>query len=86
MNWFTNLFSTHREFTGDFVETGEVLLDLVASNQVVMAEFEQFKSRVKGVIDQNVIEKEAAKSATALSGYGIAVKPKAFIEAVDLEK
>ena len=84
MNWFTNLFSTHREFTGDFVESGTALLDLVASNQVVAAEFEQFQNRIKEIDDQEKIKTEANRSATALSGYGIAVKPVAFIDALNV--
>ena len=87
MKWLKKLFSTESEFIGDFIDSKEELLALVQSNPVVEAEFNQFTSKV-GVIKSEgesveiEIEKEAIKSATALSGYGISISPQAFIAVV----
>ncbi|MCA9363496.1 hypothetical protein KC851_04220 [Candidatus Kaiserbacteria bacterium] len=83
MKWLKKLFSTHREFTGSFIETDEALLELIASNQVAAAEYGEFKKRISKLSDNNLIEKEAIRSADALSGYGISVSPMAFLEAID---
>jgi hypothetical protein len=82
MNLLRKLFSTDTKFVGDFINSGDGLLELVRSNQVARAEFEQFEERTMGVEDTSQLENEATRSADALSGYGISVLPQAFIEAV----
>ena len=80
MKWLKQLFTTHREFVGDFIETGDELLSLIASNKVVSAEYDLFISKTREAdVD---IDYEAQKSSDALSGYGILIKPKAFIESL----
>jgi hypothetical protein len=81
MRWLKNLFSTHREFTGDFITSADALESLVASNEIVRAEYELFEKKVQTSTEN--LTSLAKQSADALSGYGIAVKPQAFIEAVD---
>ncbi len=83
MNFLKRLFSTHSEFVGDFIETGDELFDLAASNTVVAAELELFEARARDVTDATVLENAATRSANALSGYGISVRPKAFLETVN---
>ena len=84
MRWLKNLFNTHRDFTGDLIETADEFLGLVASNQVAAAEFAQFQKRISTIsaTDQAALAKEAQKSADSLSGYGISVKPAAILEAI----
>lgn len=83
MSFFKKLFSTHSEFAGDFIETGEELLSLIASNEVVAAEYKEFEGSVAGLADHEVIKEQAQKSADALSGYGISVRVEAFVETVE---
>ncbi len=83
MQWLKKLFSTDREFTGDFIETGDDLLRLIQSNQVVAAEFTQFEIKIKGLTDQSRIKEMAQKSADSLSGYGISVSAGAFMEVIE---
>ena len=80
MQWLKKLFSTHRDFIGDYLETGEDLLSLVASNEVVRAEYETFTCKIQKTPHQT--ESHATQSAEALSGYGIMVTPQAFIDSV----
>ncbi len=82
MGFLKKLFQKKSTFVGDFVRTGDALLDLAASNPIVSAELERFEKRLK---DRDITckgnqEKEAFKSAEALSGYGISVDAKAFLE------
>ena len=79
-SFFRNLFNTHREFVGDFIETGDELRDLAASNRVVAAELEESRIQTTGMADQKDLIDLAEKSAAALSGYGISVKAQAFID------
>ena len=81
MRWLKNLFSTHRDFTGDYIETGDEFLSLVASNEIVKAEYKSFLAATEK--DGSEIEKEAIKSANALSGYGILVRSKALIASLE---
>lgn len=81
MKFLKRLFSTNKPFVGDFIETGDELLSLIASNKIAAAEFEDFERRIKEMQNKEEIGKEAVHSADALSGYGISVSAKAFIEA-----
>lgn len=82
MNFFKKLFQKKSTFVGDFVRTGDELLDLAASNKIVAAELAEFEQRLKDgdITCAGNQEKEAFKSAEALSGYGISVDAKAFLE------
>jgi len=85
MNFLKKLFQKKSTFVGDFVRIGDELLSLAASNKIVAAELAEFEKRLK---DGNITcvgnqEKEAFKSAEALSGYGIAVDAKAFMEILE---
>lgn len=82
MNFFKRLFSTQKPFVGNFIETDEELKNLISSNKIAQAEFEDFQKRVEGLQNEAKIKAEAIRSASALSGYGISVSPKAFIEAI----
>ncbi|MCA9354728.1 MAG: hypothetical protein KC877_04375 [Candidatus Kaiserbacteria bacterium] len=78
------LFGTHREFVGNFIETGEALIALAASNQIVAAELEDFSQKARTLKSDNLLE-AAELSANALSGYGISVRSKAFLETLTEE-
>ncbi len=81
MKWLKNLISTQREFTGNFIETGDDLLSLAASNQVVAAELSNFTKKVQA--GEYSKERTAELSSNALSGYGISVSKAAFLDTLE---
>lgn len=83
MSFLKRLFSAQKSFVGDFTETGEGLRDLISSNKIAEDEFEDFKNKIEGLQNEEEIKTEVVRSAGALSGYGISVSPKAFIEAIN---
>jgi hypothetical protein len=83
MKWFTKLFKKESTFTGDFIDSGEDLLTLAASNPVVAAELKEFEARISDKSCAGTQDQIAFNSAEALSGYGISVSKKAFLETLD---
>lgn len=83
MNWLKKLFTKKSTFVGDFVDTGEELFALANSNPIVAAELEEFEKRVADKSCAGREDQEAFKSAEALSGYGISVSKKAFLETIE---
>lgn len=83
MKFFQKLFGKKSTFVGNFVTTGDELLSLAASNKIVAAELSEFECNVQTLTDSEEVKKQAFKSAEALSGYGISVDAKAFLETVE---
>ena len=84
MKWLKRLFGKKEStFVGDFIDSGEDLLKLAASNPVVEAELKEFETRIADSSDGSTPDQEAFKSAEALSGYGISVSKKAFLETTE---
>jgi len=83
MKFLRQLFSTQRAFVGEFIEHGDALLSLVASNEVVAREFSVYEKQIAAAKTDAEKEQVAIRSADALSGYGISVAPQAFLEAME---
>lgn len=83
MKWLKKLFNKQSTFVGEFVDSGEELLALAASNPVVAAELAEFEKRIADKSCAGRQDQEAFKSAEALSGYGISVSQKAFLETTE---
>lgn len=65
------------------MDTGEELFALASSNPVVAAELKEFEARIRDKSCAGNQDQEAFKSAEALSGYGISVSKKAFLETTE---
>jgi hypothetical protein len=84
MQWLKRLLGKKEStFTGDFIDSGEELLELASSNPVVAAELKEFESQVSDKSCAGNQDQIAFKSAEALSGYGISVSKKAFLETTE---
>jgi hypothetical protein len=83
MNWFKKLFSKQSTFVGQPIDSAEELFALANKNPVVRAELEEFERRISDKSCAGNQDQIAFKSAEALSGYGISVSKKAFLETTE---